>query len=592
MKLIFVDELPSNSEGRYIHFHNRKVSDSGWEAVDLKSFMKENIVSWQDQLDDWYGEMSRVGQGMYSDWWLTDASRVISWFPSVNQALFFAVGLVRYCEKNDLSEVFIVNAPEFISDFIKDMRPHWTLEGRRESKSLSVVRRIKNSLSPVKVGVQGLIRSFQGVGNRAFSPDKVKAVIYSHLIDYEFFQRSGDHFFGEMFNKITSIDDEDLCWIFMSDVGNINNEKNFIENLRKRYPKSYVVQDLLRLSEAFKILLGVFVYKIFSLRFKSKIPTIEIDGLSVESFSRHFYSATISNRPPSKAQMLKYVFSRVAARCEGIPLFYPFEDKGIERAILENVKGKLPTYSFAHAVHNYGHLYLRKKKQGEIAPPWPDYIGCTGEGALKWLEEKKGIPKEDLVLMGSKRYKEVIEKKEFNNKNLNILVLISQGYEVGEFANYVEEDPAMFSDCEIVIRKYPFAFHEEQDAGIERIKKFPLNIKVEGGDLVQQIERADLVIFGSTSAGVESMLCGRLSVSLDIHHIVNLNCVTGKGNLEDIYVADNCEELRNIINEVKAMSIDEYKSKAEGMRRFGLGIYNPVNHSVIEGILKRYSSSD
>ena len=144
----------------------------------------------------------------------------------------------------------------------------------------------------------------------------------------------------------------------------------------------------------------------------------------------------------------------------------------------------------------------------------------------------------------------------------------------------------------MIIRKYPFGFHDEQEAGIIRLKKLTVNVKVEGGDLVKQINDSDLVIYGSTSAGFESLLCGRLSVCLDIHHVIKLDCVTGKGDTSKVFVASNVKELREIVTLVKEMNLEEYKEKAVEMREFAKKVYSPVSRELVQKILKGiYSSS-
>jgi hypothetical protein len=166
------------------------------------------------------------------------------------------------------------------------------------------------------------------------------------------------------------------------------------------------------------------------------------------SYSLFFYNETIKHKPPILAFQAKYAFKAIVSQVPTASLFYPFEDKGIERAILSQSRN-LYTIGYAHAIHNSGHLYLKEKKLEEATPQWPNLIGCSGKAAARWLENKKEINLDRLVTIGSNRYVNIIEKTKFtHNGALRVLVLTGQGEEITMLANYVEQNTTIFKFCQ------------------------------------------------------------------------------------------------------------------------------------------------
>ena len=221
MRLIFTKDLPKNTKGSYIHFYNIIIDSNSWTPIENKQYINKNIESWQSQLVSWHDQVCQIGQKIYDDWWLTDASRLISWYPNINQSLFFTVGLIRICEDLTIDEIYIVNAPKEVEILTRDVHKDWDIisENRRYTKKyiISVIKRV---LTPYRSIIKMLIRSFKLFSPLAKDLSDIKLIIFSNLIDFDRFQSSGDHYFGNMFDEINDVRNENKLWIFLSELGN------------------------------------------------------------------------------------------------------------------------------------------------------------------------------------------------------------------------------------------------------------------------------------------------------------------------------------------------------------------------------------
>ena len=585
MRLIFTKDLPKNTKGSYIHFYDRIIDSDSWTPIKNKQYINKNIESWQNQLATWHELVCQIGQKHYNDWWLTDASRLVSWYPNINQSLFFTVGLIRICEDLTIDEIYIVNAPKEVEILTRDVHQDWDIisENRRYTKKyISSV--IKKVLSPYKSITNMFIRSFKLFSPLAKDLSDIKLIIFSNLIDFDRFQSSGDHYFGNMFDEINDVRNENKLWIFLSEL-NRNEERIVLSSVRSKSYRAFILQDLLTLSDAAIILFRTGAFYFFSQRFKTKIPIISIDGMKFTSYSLFFYNETIKHKPPILAFQVKYAFKAIVSQVPTASLFYPFEDKGIERAILSQSRN-LYTIGYAHAIHNSGHSYLKQKKLEEAAPQWPNLIGCSGKAAAQWLENKKEINFDRLVTIGSNRYINILEKTKFiHNGTLRVLVLAGQAYEITMLANYVEQNTTIFKNCELTIRRYPYDNQEEQNEGIIRLKRLISDVKVLGGPLLKQINDCDIAIYASTSAGVEAMLSGRICIYVDMHHVIPLDCLESKGDVSSLFTANTPDNLEEVIRKIESMTLNEYNDHAIKGRNFAISLFAPVNKHKLRSLI-------
>ena len=240
-------------------------------------------------------------------------------------------------------------------------------------------------------------------------------------------------------------------------------------------------------------------------------------------------------------------------------LIYAYEEKGSERAILDAIskqENKIKTVGFAHAVHSTGHLYMRRRKEGYFNSPKPDIIAVTGQNALKWCVDCANIPSQQIEVIGSPRFTTPVtiksaEKERYNC--LNVLMISALDFELPMLVNFIEEDRSLFDKCKLWIRRYPFSWVNEQNTAISEIKKYIKNIKTETAPLYNQIDWSDVVIFNSTSAGIEAMLRGRYTINVDLHDLLKTDPLINKGDLSKVIRCSTPKDLKRILHGVRTI---------------------------------------
>ena len=90
-------------------------------------------------------------------------------------------------------------------------------------------------------------------------------------------------------------------------------------------------------------------------------------------------------------------------------------------------------------------------------------------------------------------------------------------------AKWCELIPTLFNNCELIIRKHPYARYKEQEYALRRIKKLGIHIIDSSKNLNDEIIWSDLCLFCSTSAGIEAMLIKKLVIRVGLDDIFNIN---------------------------------------------------------------------
>jgi hypothetical protein len=587
MRIIFADKLPPNGNGHYVHYYHKTSKHNQWTQIDLKKNINDNINDWISDLDEWHSNLCRVGESAYEHWWLTRASRIIAWVPHMHQTLFFSVSLIKVLENLNIDDLYIISAPNEIAKYIKDVHEDWDIRiESNESSFIKFKKYIIPILTPYKMMFDGFKRSFSTQAPSVDKNKKFKAIVYTHLLNYSIFKKSGDHYFGKMFDNKDGGLNKELYWIFYSGIGDVKKERKFIKEIQDTIPNACILQDHISFKEITKIIFLARKYNKKMKEIKSNVPILVIGGLTLKSYSSIYYNTLIKNNAPITEFQIQMAFNKITKQVNSSSIIYPFEDKGLERAILSQTKNKLKNIGYAHAVHSIGHLYLNRRTKDKVSSPQPDLMACTGEGAKNWLIKTQNFDENFLVPIGTKRHALPINKTQLRkNGELQLLLIIGQGYEITMFTNYVELDPTTFNSCCLTIRPYPFDDKKLQEQSIDKLKSILKSVKIENQTLEKQIEDCDLAIFSSTSAGYEAMLRGRLSLYVDLHHVVPLNAIEGKGNILDIFVANNIQEIRGIINQVQSLSMSEYQALAKRQISFAENVYAPVDHLNIQEVL-------
>jgi hypothetical protein len=579
MHFILAEALPINGAGHYAHYRHRRVAGNGWAFADIQKVISQNQERWLDDVDRWHAELSWVMLSCTPWWWLMPASRLVAWYPPVLNPLFFAMALLTYANHCRIAEMYLVGCPPEIGEYLRELDKDVCISTSGDAKTtvqrggdgpgLNLLRSVKKLLV--------LGRQCMGKKNRIPAGD-VNLIVYSHILNATFSDGAGDHFFGRMFDDLAGTERGGVLWLCHTAVGMTKQIEN---DLHARTHPYLLRSDILSAADFMKSVRAC-VGIAASLRKAGKsLPVLKVGNFQSALFPRIFFSNHILNILPVEELALYRVMKKLLRLSVAGRVTYPYEEKGLERAILQACREHdrpVQTIGYAHAVYNPGFLYLRNREDTRVNSPRPDLIAVTGPALRDWLIRWARVKPERIVAAGSNRYSDPLPRESVGSvteNHLRVLVLIGQGYEVHSLANFVEEVPDLFDRCEVVLRLYPYGWDEEQKAGVARLRQWFPNLRVEGGALSAQLSWCDVALYASTSAGIEAMLRGRLGIYTALHDFFVLDPLAGKGDPAQVARCESPRELRAALRKVQGMSPAEYEAAAAQQRRFALGIYAP-----------------
>ena len=284
--------------------------------------------------------------------------------------------------------------------------------------------------------------------------------------------------------------------------------------------------------------------------------------------------------------MIYKQFLRVLKTSNAEKLIYPYEEKPIERAMLLAVQdSKLPveTIAFAHAAYSKGHMYLKRASIGD--PPHPNIIAVSGE-AYKDRFIKAGVPQEQVVITGSPRYYQNTNAIQENKKRYNkILLICGLGFELRIVAAYLEKNKNILADYEFSVRRCPHSWVKEQDNAEKKLQDAGIKYTCENGDLFEQISNSDIVLFESTSAGMEAVLRGKIVIRLKLYDVISTQHFSGQSGKKEIKYCNSLEELKLELDEIIFLSPEQYKAKNLRQSELVKHLYSPVDPVTMNNLI-------
>lgn len=586
MNLRFVSELPHEVRGRYGHYSHERIGGPGWDFRDLRAIARRRQDQWLDDIEAWHTEISGIASRALG-WWSSPGSRVTAWYPLELKALFFALAALEETEGGAGEPLYLVGCPPEVRIYARELA----------TPSAGGPRLMERSLRPARFAAA--FRALIAQARRAGAPrtahrrTPAKVVVFSYVIDPGVLMREGDHYFGGMLDEIAAPTDGEPAWIYyIEDRGPIRAlDTHFSETGRR----SHFYFEWLGPAEIFATIRDTFTSMRMLDALGPKMPPLRIGGRRSDSFAVAFHRGPISGRPLVNEFAVYHALRRAFAELSPETIVYPYEEKGLERVLLQARDTSAPAaraIAFAHAVYNNGHLYTRHRRSS--VPPRPDVIATTGDASTRWFVHCAGVPRESALTVGSPRYRasQPLQPSPEWRDRLRIVFLVGYAYEPSALASYVEEIPSLFGGCELMVRRYPYAW-PKQDRGISRLVSVVPGARVSSAPLDEQIQWADLVLFDSTSAGVHAMLRGRLALSVALPDMVDADPWAGKGELPGLVRCGDASALAYELRRVRSLELREYLAAEAIQHRSASRIYSrPDKHRISSLVVGAMTSAE
>ena len=584
MNVCLVDSLPESGQGVYIDYFNRACSHNGWRRIDLEHRLFLRQEDFFLSIEKWHTELCIRGADHFKWWWLMSASRLILWHPPIWKPLVFALAAAEEMESITDNKVYVVGCPGEVAEYLSEF-----CSGKRVLDERKTLRVSQDILRNFLVSFKHLIDIIIHI---VFCPNRTQNIEgVSPIIIWTYLLSPGaecgcvkDHFFGDMFKPDAF--KYPVHWLCH---GSLRKNSRVCSSVYSKGDRSFIY-DWLGISEWWSLVKFFFSEWWFH-RKPFPMPEFVFNGYVSSGFARNFASAMINRSVPVAEFAIFLGIKNMLQKISPRALVYPYEEKGVERALLMAVqesKKATKAIGFAHAVYSKGHMFLRRRSQVGANPPMPDKLLVTGLALKKWLGDWAGWDDERVLVAGSPRWHSMIKREPeggLSGRPLRILILIGTGYEATELSNQMEVTPEAFGESEVVIRPYPYAWDVEQEKAFARIKRIDQQIQVSGGTLDLQISWCDVAVYCSTSAGLETMLSGRLTVYLDLNHVFTLNAIDDKIKSEYLFGCRNLSELNMLLCDINKMTKEQYSDIAHRQCCLASNIFKEIDYVALNDLL-------
>lgn len=580
----FVDALPSGiGRGWHAHYGHPEEPAEGWMACDVRSVIRAHQAAWVEAFDAWHAALCRQALAITRWWWLLPASRPNIWVQRATlKPLVFAAALSEWAAAHPACRpIHVVGATAAVRRYLEEWNPGQEPGGR--CGPMMRPWRTPARLLKACWTLLGRCLAHAGRWPATSPPAGAKFVFYSHIVQARALAEHGDHFFGAMLEAAESaFPGEVLTAYLLHDEAERSEVERLLSRSGRRF--TFLFDHLTRWDACWAAWQGLLTCVSVSQALRGA-PPIRLGRWVSRSFAGSFLAEQLLAQPAVVEFAVYRAMKRLIARSGLRVLAYPYEEKALERALLQacaEAARSVRTLGYAHAAHSTGHVALRARAEGMPSPPKPDRLLATGRRAAEFLSgwAKQGAARVGVV--GSPRSLGPFppaQSEAARRESLRVLILIGFGEELETLAAFVERQPRLFAGCEVRIRRYDFAWRQAQDRGEARLLRAAVSgtITVEAGSLRQQLAWCDLALFSSTSAGIQAMLAGRLVISADLQDLFEADpCVGATACFARCATAG---ELGQALDRARALPDGEYARQVQAQRDFAVSIFAPVDRA-------------
>jgi hypothetical protein len=263
-------------------------------------------------------------------------------------------------------------------------------------------------------------------------------------------------------------------------------------------------------------------------------------------------------------------FTRALSKIKGKKLIiYPFENQIWERLMLDNLKNDSSVISFgvqnAPAPKLSTRYYFSKKIMNEL--PLPTYMFVTGEISFNNLFKYYSDYCNVIKLSSSRSIVSLKKNSGIKKRNKNIFVAcsISVGESI-ELIAFVIKSLKDLEDININILPHPLANYNYRK--LLKVLKAPLNVKLKD-NFISELNQSDLVVFDSSTVGLEALLNGIIPV-----HITHVSSLDVNPNEYDLVFTKVAYDTNDLLKAVR-----NHKADISKTRDVALSFYNSKDMS-------------
>jgi len=571
MKLTFTDDNVVINSVNYSHYSRREnlnLHDNHC-FCDVQLYIQDNQQSIVSDIEKWHTDLYNFFNPRLKYWFLTLSSRLEILHP-IFEPLIFSIGLIEYCKKNCIDELQVINCPNEVLQYIKELSPSSEILDERSQAKNKKKSHIFNSLIKASKFSGKFILNSLFFSRKKIKIDEIKNIVFTSASSKESLQKFDDRYYGKMLENAYSLKYVNTLWLFIRDVKASHNKN--IMNSDWKYEN---VLHFLTLGDVFRTLKVSVCEYILVFYYSRKNQSIVISDYKSHVFYRYYVQQVLLSHLIVNEFAIYTVIKKILLRHDVGNIIYPMEGKTMENAILFATKedNSVKTIGYVHAFsHNLDSCLKSLYSRGINLELESDIIATTGETISIWMKEWGGYPKHKIVNFGSHKYKDLIPRKT-NKVKPCLLIALSLNSELIQLANFIESDNTIFEAYDVVLRPGPTVTGIEQDKHISKILSMTDNFQLNNDTMINQIQWSDIVIFNVTSVGIESVLMGRIAIYVSLSNIFEIDTLEGRADKKTFLYSSNLIQLKSNMSKIFNLSNDEYNFYLSKQYDYAKNIY-------------------
>lgn len=315
---------------------------------------------------------------------------------------------------------------------------------------------------------------------------------------------------------------------------------------------------------------------------------MEIDGVDVSCLVKGAFTEARHSGDLFLNLRIYYCANWLARNLRIERCIYPFENRSWEKMLLLGVGAASPyirMVGYQHASLTMSHTNFMLGLEEASFTPLPAAILTTGCRVTDWLEREGRFPPGIVKTACALRQSQPVHRSERRTQQGNTRILVALATSVEEYVKtlrFLEQALAGVDGCQLRIRPHP-EFPLEAALAIA-----PLNgtgwFAQSTGPLADDLAWADIVLYASSTVGLEAVAMGIPAVYLDLGGFLDTDPMSGWNELR--WSAKEPWELAGIIESINELPRTELRDRQDKAREYVSTYLTPVADGALRTFLE------
>ena len=540
--------------------------------VDIRGIVQRETCGWLDNLQKSHSDISRFFASLTRWWWVTPMSRLDlrPWGQEyVAKPLFFARAIIEWKRQYpDQEELQLCGVPSEVVSYLKQCGH----SGKIKKKEFLFVNALKLSFLAFLKMLKQISFFVSQHMFRKHSPVEAETLAFYDITAEDCLENGHRFYYGKLFDHI---DESKVHFI------SVTNNSSPVGCYRKEQcSATHLLFDYI----SFRDLIAAFlinvhiIFGVWVCYWKSF--QCNIDGVSFKSFWNSYLFHEL-NRAPCFSGYLTYCsLKRILKQGNCRKVVYPYEEKGMERAILfscseANVK------TIGYTPHPQHRLTLALRDVYEPISMKPSLYAVCGDAYIEYFKSWGRKSQSAISLWGSgKSFQEVGEVKQCFSASLKVLLLISHPNELKIFKSWLKSEKKMSEGVIYSVRLYKALACKKLALELKFLTdEFPCVVESQN-DLNKELQECDIAAFCGTSAGVVAVKKGCLAVHVGLDDFFSINPCFDK--LEDMLNCQFAKQFADLLGTLRTLDEEAVQRLYEKQKFFVDTVFSSIRQENLQ----------